>query len=641
MRRLRVEWFFGAALAAIATVSGSSAQAADAPQTSGSGGGSTGASAVCAAPTPAPETSKEDELLESYHLGLDGVGGAAQTATVNNVVPPGSTAGIFGKTTVQNASITNYSVIADAGLRLTPGFGLGLRLPIMGGTLFAGPTRSDVTVGNLEVSAVGMVNLAKSLNLELTLGVTLPTGGGDQIPPNAAAVPPILGGVDQSGFDRQSIQRAVSFSRGLEEDEFFQVNHLGINPKIRLIVGTYGKWHIDPWVKLDNLIATNSSYPFIDELLFGVNIGGYIVPAVEPVLRVWANVPLTGTDYDNPVAVVEPRLRFHIGDFTPYAGVILPFAGPISNPYYDWGVRIGLSVSGFPEPPPPPADKDGDCIPDTEDACPSTPGIRTDDPKTNGCPPPPSDRDKDGIADSEDACPDTAGVKTDDPKTNGCPSDKDKDGIIDSEDACPDQAGPKTDDPKTNGCPPPADKDKDGVADNVDACPDVPGVATEDPKTNGCPADTDGDGILDAEDACPKDAGPKDPDPKKNGCPIARVEGGQVKISSQIKFKTGSAVILKESQPIIDAVAAIMKAHTEIAHVQVEGHTDNKGSAQGNLTLSKKRAASVLAALVAVGIEKTRLSSEGFGQEKPIDSNSTDDGRANNRRVEFHIQGEK
>src|SRR5262245_29159665 len=71
--------------------------------------------------------------------------------------------------------------------------------------------------------------------------------------------------------------------------------------------------------------------------------------------------------------------------------------------------------------PSPPSDRDNDGILDAEDACPDVPGVRTDDPKTNGCPPPPSDRDKDGIVDSDDACPDIPGEKTDDPKTNGCP----------------------------------------------------------------------------------------------------------------------------------------------------------------------------------------------------------------------------
>jgi OOP family OmpA-OmpF porin len=80
-----------------------------------------------------------------------------------------------------------------------------------------------------------------------------------------------------------------------------------------------------------------------------------------------------------------------------------------------------------------------------------------------------------------------AGVRTDDPKTNGCPSDRDKDGIIDAEDACPDVAGVRTDDPKTNGCPPDPDRDKDGILNDVDACPDVPGPKSDDPKTTGCP----------------------------------------------------------------------------------------------------------------------------------------------------------
>lgn len=137
----------------------------------------------------------------------------------------------------------------------------------------------------------------------------------------------------------------------------------------------------------------------------------------------------------------------------------------------------------------PPPDRDSDGIIDSEDACPDVPGIKTDDPLTNGCPPPP-DRDSDGIIDSEDTCPDISGIKTDDPLTNGCPPppDRDNDGIVDSVDACPDIPGIKTDNPLTNGCPPPPpDRDNDGIIDSVDACPDVPGVKTDDPLTNGCP----------------------------------------------------------------------------------------------------------------------------------------------------------
>ena len=266
------------------------------------------------------------------------------------------------------------------------------------------------------------------------------------------------------------------------------------------------------------------------------------------------------------------------------------------------------------------------------------PAIEEAKPAPIEAPPGPSDRDRDGVLDQDDACPDQAGMKTSDPKTNGCPApkDRDSDGVVDDSDACPDVAGEKTTDPLTNGCP--ADRDKDTVPDNVDACPDTPGVKADDPKLNGCPSDRDKDLVIDAEDACPDNPGPKDSDPKKNGCPAVRIEAGQVKILDQIKFKTGSAEILKESQSIIDAVAKALKEHTEIKHLRVEGHTDNKGLAAMNKDLSKRRAASVVAALVKAGVDKGRLTSQGFGPEKPLDSNATDQGRAANRRVEFHIE---
>jgi outer membrane protein OmpA-like peptidoglycan-associated protein len=207
-------------------------------------------------------------------------------------------------------------------------------------------------------------------------------------------------------------------------------------------------------------------------------------------------------------------------------------------------------------------------------------------------------------------------------------------------------AGVQTDDPKTNGCPlPPADRDKDGVLDVDDACPDVPGVKTNDPKTNGCPLppvdlDRDKDGIPNDVDACPDAAGPANPDPKKNGCPLARVENGQIKISEEVKFGENSAVILKDSDTVLNAVVEILTAHPEVTWLRVEGYTDSKGSAAYNKALSKQRAASVKAWLVKHKVDAGRLDSEGFGAEHPIADNATEEGRKNNRRVEFHI-GEK
>jgi OOP family OmpA-OmpF porin len=256
--------------------------------------------------------------------------------------------------------------------------------------------------------------------------------------------------------------------------------------------------------------------------------------------------------------------------------------------------------------------------------------------------PPPGDRDKDGVPDDKDACPDLPGVKTADPETNGCPPDRDKDGIADADDACPDLPGPPSKDPKTNGCPPPPpDRDGDGIADKDDACPDQPGVKTDDPQTNGCPPDPDRDkdGIANEDDACPDQAGPANPDPKKNGCPKAFIQGTQIKILDQVKFATASAAIVpgKQSEEVLAAVLKVLTDHPELSSVRVEGHTDNHGAAAFNKSLSEQRAASVVKWLVQHGIDPSRLSSQGYGFERPIDSNDTEDGRKNNRRVEFHI----
>jgi outer membrane protein OmpA-like peptidoglycan-associated protein len=266
------------------------------------------------------------------------------------------------------------------------------------------------------------------------------------------------------------------------------------------------------------------------------------------------------------------------------------------------------------------------------------------------------DRDHDGNYDDEDACPDVAGVHADDPKKNGCPieqavvedpaqppppSDRDQDGIIDSKDACPDDAGPASEEPPKNGCP---DRDKDGVIDKEDACPDTPGIASADPKKNGCPddPDRDKDGIPNTEDACPDEPGKKDKDPKRNGCPQAFIKDGQIKILDQVKFATNSAAIVpgKDSESILEAVKKVLTDHPEIKKVRIEGHTDNRGTRAANQKLSEGRAASVVTWLTKHGIDQSRLSSAGFGQDRPMAENTTEEGRRLNRRVEFHIESE-
>ena len=118
---------------------------------------------------------------------------------------------------------------------------------------------------------------------------------------------------------------------------------------------------------------------------------------------------------------------------------------------------------------------------------------------------------------------------------------------------------------------------------------------------------------------------------------MVRIEGGQIRIREQVKFKTASSQILKESDYILQAVVKILVDHPEITKIRVEGHTDSRGKPGYNKKLSQRRAASVVKWLVKHGIGKQRLTSAGFGQERPIATNRTDEGRHQNRRSEFHI----
>jgi len=108
----------------------------------------------------------------------------------------------------------------------------------------------------------------------------------------------------------------------------------------------------------------------------------------------------------------------------------------------------------------------------------------------------------------------------------------------------------------------------------------------------------------------------------------------QGRIALYILFDTGKAAIKPESQPIVAQVVAMMKAHPEL-RIAVEGHTDNVGAPAANQALSGQRAAAVVAALAAQGVAAGRISSAGYGQDKPVADNASEAGRAKNRRVEL------
>ncbi|MCA1932294.1 MAG: OmpA family protein [Calditerrivibrio sp.] len=259
-------------------------------------------------------------------------------------------------------------------------------------------------------------------------------------------------------------------------------------------------------------------------------------------------------------------------------------------------------------------DSDGDGVNDNLDKCPNTPkGVKVD---SEGCP---LDSDKDGVYDYLDKCPGTPnGVKVD---KDGCPLDSDKDGVYDYLDKCPGTPeGVKVD---KDGCP--LDSDKDGVYDYLDKCPGTPNGVKVD--KDGCPLDSDKDGVFDGLDKCP--GTPKGSIVDKDGCELS--------ISLLIHFDTNKAVVKEEYYDEIEKVANFMKNHPDIK-IEIAGHTDSRGDRNKNIELSQSRAEAVMEVLITkFGIEKSKISAKGYGPDKPVDTNETEEGRSKNRRVEAVI----
>jgi OOP family OmpA-OmpF porin len=263
-----------------------------------------------------------------------------------------------------------------------------------------------------------------------------------------------------------------------------------------------------------------------------------------------------------------------------------------NNLFHAIGFSLPLKERVAPPPPPPPA------------------------------PEPPKDKDGDGVLDDADACPDEAGLAA----LRGCP-DKDKDGIADKDDKCPDQSGVA----RYNGCPIP-DSDKDGINDEEDKCPQQAGVA----RYGGCPVpDTDGDGVNDENDKCPSVAGTA----ANSGCPEIKEEiKTKVEFAARnVFFNSSSYQLQKKSYAPLNEVAQILKDNPTL-QLDVEGHTDASGDAAKNQILSENRAAAVKAYLVAQGIDGSRLTSAGYGIDKPIADNKTAAGKTKNRRVELKLR---
>ncbi|MGH8444699.1 MAG: OmpA family protein [Solimonas sp.] len=199
--------------------------------------------------------------------------------------------------------------------------------------------------------------------------------------------------------------------------------------------------------------------------------------------------------------------------------------------------------------------------------------------------------------------------------------------------------GKKEDLPKAAPAPlPPADTDGDGVPDSLDMCPGTPAGTQVDAR--GCPLppppppmDSDGDGVYDNLDACPNT--PYGMKVDARGCAIKEAKV----VLHDINFEFDSARLTAASKTQLDKVAQGLKGQPTMGLI-IEGHTDATGPDAYNLKLSKARAAAAKTYLVEQGIASSRLTSEGYGESKPIATNKTKEGRAENRRVEFKVTRE-
>jgi OOP family OmpA-OmpF porin len=184
-----------------------------------------------------------------------------------------------------------------------------------------------------------------------------------------------------------------------------------------------------------------------------------------------------------------------------------------------------------------------------------------------------------------------------------------------------------------------SDSDGDGVTDDVDRCPGTPGGVAVD--RWGCPLDSDKDGVIDPKDACPDTPMGTKVDAK--GCAIAapvptatksaQVTAAGTWLYKDIQFENNKSDLRESSIPTLNEIVEALNAQPGL-NIEIQGHTDGSGTRAYNLDLSQRRAQSVKAYLEGQGIGAGRMTTKGFGPDRPIDTNSTKEGRARNRRVE-------
>jgi outer membrane protein OmpA-like peptidoglycan-associated protein len=385
-----------------------------------------------------------------------------------------------------------------------------------------------------------------------------------------------------------------------------------------------------------------------NSLTYGVGVGYSIIPEVEILAEIYGRK----TFVSDEMKTIEsaPLLflgggRFRAKQFLFNVGVGGGILSGVGVPQF----QVVAGAAWAPEKKEAPVeetwgnpdDLDGDGIDNATDACKEKPEDFDNFEDADGCPD--EDNDKDKILDGYDSCPLEAEDLDQFRDDDGCPDfDHDEDGIKEPTDKCPLRAEDFDGFEDDDGCPD-EDNDQDGFKDGDEDCPDLAEDKDGFQDEDGCPdLDNDNDGVPDTTDKCPNEPetlnGFKDDD----GCPdkgktLVVVTDDKIEIKEMVQFETDSDKITGTgSFEILDIVAMVLKGNTAV-RVSIEGHTDNKGNADHNRELSKRRAEAVKKYLVEKGIVADRLETVGWGPDKPIADNKKTAGRKANRRVEFMI----
>lgn len=219
--------------------------------------------------------------------------------------------------------------------------------------------------------------------------------------------------------------------------------------------------------------------------------------------------------------------------------------------------------------------------------------------------------------------------------SNDAPLDSDRDGVPDAADRCPSEPEDRDGTLDADGCRD-WDDDEDGLDDDSDRCPKQPEDWDNYQDEDGCPdPDNDADGVTDDRDQCPTTPGTA----ALEGCtrtdyPGVTIFEKELRLAQPIEFEGRTATIRSVSFDALDSLVSLLQERVHIT-IEIAAHTDSQGDPASNLQITQAQATAVASYLIEHGVSAPRLTARGYGDTRPIESNSTSRGRAINRRLEL------